>query len=142
TVVALVVGLAAAWATVRGRGVAGRWAGRLVAVPWAVPGTVLAIALAAMFSRSEPWFGRWLLVGTVWLMPLAWAVRVIPLVGRAAIAGWSQLDPALEQAAQSLGRSAGRAFFAVTLPLLLPALAAGAGLAFVAAAGDFVCAIV
>ncbi len=142
TLAALVVGLAAAWATVRGGGFAGRWAGRLVAVPWAVPGTVLAIALAAMFSRSEPWFGRWLLVGTVWLMPLAWAVRVIPLVGRAAIAGWSQLDPALEQAAQSLGRSAWRAFLAVTLPLLLPALAAGAGLAFVAAAGDFVCAIV
>lgn len=142
TSLALVIGVAAAWTSARGRGVPARWASRLVAVPWAVPGTVFAIALAAMFSRHEPALGRWLLVGTIWLMPLAWTLRVIPLIGRAAIAGWSQLDPALEEAAASLGRSPGRVFLAITLPLLAPALAAGAGLAFVAAAGDFVTAIV
>src|SRR5207253_1905072 len=64
------------------------------------------------------------------------------LTGRAVLAGFRQLDPALEEAAASLGAGRWAAFRRVTLPLLRPALAAGASLAFVAALGDFVTAIV
>lgn len=142
TAVAVASGLAAAWVAARVRGRAGIVVGRLVAVPWAVPGTVFAIALATMHSVDTPALGRFLLVGTPWLLPIAWALRVMPLAGRAAIAGWSQVDRALEEAAASLGRGPLATFWAVTLPLLGPALAAGAALAFVAAAGDFVTAIV
>src|SRR5437667_303537 len=68
--------------------------------------------------------------------------RLRPLTGRAVLAGFRQLDPALEEAAASLGAGRWAAFRRVTLPLLRPALAAGASLAFVAALGDFVTAIV
>src|SRR2546427_775800 len=61
---------------------------------------------------------------------------------RVQLAGFRQLDPALEEAAASLGAGRWAAFRRVTLPLLRPALAAGASLAFVAALGDFVTAIV
>src|SRR5262249_56578207 len=58
---------------------------------------------------------------------------------RAALPG---LAPALDGAAASLGAGTARRLFRVPLPLLRPALAAGAGLAFIAALGDLVTSIV
>jgi iron(III) transport system permease protein len=113
----------------------------LIALPWAVPGTVLAIALATMFGVEQPLAGRFVLVGTVAILPLAYFVRNLPLTGRAVLAGYRQLDPALDEAAQSLGAGRWRRLWQVTLPLLRPALAAGGALAFVTALGDFVASI-
>jgi iron(III) transport system permease protein len=114
----------------------------MVALPWALPGTVLAIALATTFSLSAPWAGRFVLVGTAWILVMAYALRVLPLTGRAALAGFRQLDPSLEEAAASLGAGVWRTFRRVTLPSLLPAIAAGASLAFVTGLGEFVASIV
>ena len=142
TVAALVLGFAAArLAASRGGRVGGLLRG-LLSVPWAIPGTVFAVALATTFSAREPWLGRFVLVGTPWILPLAYLVRDLPMTGRAAVAGLAQLDPALEEAAASLGASRLRRLWRVTLPLVRPALAAGAGLAFVTALGDFVVSIV
>jgi iron(III) transport system permease protein len=68
-------------------------------------------------------------------------VRSLPLTGRALLAGYRQLDPALEEAAESLGAGRWRRLWRVTLPLLKPAMAVGASLAFVTALGDFVTSI-
>ena len=113
----------------------------LLALPWAVPGTVFAIALATAFSVREPLVGRFILVGTLWILPLAYLVRNLPITSRAISAGVRALDPALDEAAASLGARRGRALRRVTLPLLKPALLAGASLAFVTAFGDFVTSI-
>jgi iron(III) transport system permease protein len=142
TALALALGFAAArLASVRRDRVGGLLEG-MIAVPWAVPGTVFAIALATTFSAHQPWIGRFVLIGTPWLLPLAYLVRDLPLTGRAALAGLRQLDPALEEAAASLGAGRWRRLARVTLPLLRPALAAGAGLAFITALGDFIVSIV
>ena len=113
----------------------------LLALPWAVPGTVVAIGLATLFSVRSPFTGRWVLVGTLVILPLAYLVRNLPLAGRAVIAGFRQLDPSLDEAAQSLGAGRWARLWRVTLPLLKPALAAGGALAFVTALGDFVTSI-
>jgi iron(III) transport system permease protein len=94
------------------------------------------------FSVHQPFLGRFVLIGTPLILPLAYLVRSLPVTGRAALAGLAQLDPALEEAAASLGAGPVRRLFRVTLPLLRPALAAGAGLAFIAALGDLVTSIV
>jgi iron(III) transport system permease protein len=121
----------------RGRGLLGA----LVILPWALPGTVLAIALATTFSANQPWAGRFLLVGTFWILPIAYFVRNVPLVTRAALASFRQFDPALEEAAASLGARWATTARRVTLPLVLPGLAAGTLLAFVTALGEFVASI-
>ena len=82
-----------------------------------------------------------MLVGTVAILPLAYLVRSLPLTGRAVLAGYRQFDPALEEAAQSLGAGRWKRLWRVTVPVLRPALAAGAGLAFVTALGDFVASV-
>ncbi len=109
--------------------------------PWAVPGTVFAIAIATAFSVDAPWAGRFILVGTVWILPLAYLVRNLPITSRAILAGFRGLDPSLDEAAASLGAGRWRTLRRVTLPLLRPALLAGASLAFVTAFGDFVTSI-
>ena len=142
TAAAIAVALAAG-ALVGRRG--GRWRGpieTLVALPWALPGTVFAVALATTFGAAQPWALRWVLVGTVVLLPLAYLVRNLPVTGRAVLAGYRQLDPAVEEAAASLGAGRWATFRRVTLPLLKPALAAGGSIAFVAALGDFVTSVV
>lgn len=113
----------------------------LVALPWALPGTVLAIALATTFSVNQPLAGRIVLVGTWTILPLAYFIRNVPLVTRAALSSFRQLDPALEEAAASLGASPATAMRRVVLPLVLPGLMAGALLAFVTALGEFVASI-
>ncbi len=114
----------------------------LVNIPWAVPGTVLAIALATMFSIRAPWVGRWVLVGTVVILPLAYLVRNIPIAAGSVLAGFRQLDPTLDEAAASLGAGRWRTLRAITVPLLRPAILAGGALAFATASGDFVTSIV
>lgn len=121
----------------RGRGLLSA----LVVLPWALPGTVLAIALATTFSANQPWFGRFVLVGTFAILPLAYFIRDIPLVTRASLTSFRQLDPSLEEAASSLGSSWLRTMRRVLLPIVLPGLAAGAMLAFVTALGEFVSSI-
>ena len=141
TVGALAVALAAGWLVVRRRVRVREWIEGLLAIPWALPGTVFAVALATAFSVSAPLALRWILVGTVFILPLAYLVRGLPVTGRAILAGFRQLDPALEEAAASLGAGPWRTLRRVTLPQLRPALAAGASLAFVGALGDFVTSI-
>jgi iron(III) transport system permease protein len=120
----------------------GKWlVSALVVLPWALPGTVLAIALASMFSVNQPYLGRFVLVGTSLILPLAYFVRNIPLVTRATLASFKQFDPALEEAAASLGAGWITTARRIILPLVMPGLAAGALLAFVTALGEFVASI-
>ena len=114
----------------------------LVNLPWAVPGTVLAIAVATMFSTNAWWTARWILVGTAAILPLAYLIRSLPITAGAVLPAFRQLDPSLDEAAASLGAGRIRTLRQVTLPLLRPALLAGGALAFATAVGDFVTSIV
>jgi iron(III) transport system permease protein len=141
TGLAVVLVVATGVLAVRRRVLAGRFLEAVTALPWAVPGTVFAIALATAFSVHAPWAGRVVLVGTPWILPIAYLVRNLPVTGRVVLAGFRQLDPSLEESAATLGAGQWRVVRRVTLPLLRPALVAGASLAFVTAFGDFVTSI-
>lgn len=138
TIAAVVLAVLAGIVSVRRRERVGGAIQGLLALPWAVPGTVFAIALATMFSMRAPMVGRFILVGTLWILPLAYLVRNLPITSRAVLAGFRALDPSLDEAAATLGAGRWRTLRRVTLPLLRPALVAGASLAFVTAFGDFV----
>jgi iron(III) transport system permease protein len=142
TVGALALSVLAAILTVRRRATARRWIEAVLTMPWAVPGTVFAIALAAAFSVREPLALRFVLVGTLWLLPLAYLIRNLPITSRSILAGFRALDPSLDEASASLGANRSRTLRRITLPLLKPAIIAGATLAFVTAFGDFVTSVV
>ena len=139
---AVVLGLLAARQSIKVGGKLGRTLETLIALPWALPGTVFAVALATTFAVHRPLVGRFVLVGTPWILPLCYMVRSLPVTGRSALAGSRQLDKSMEEAAASLGAGRLQRMIRVVLPLLRPAIFAGASLAFITALGDFVTSVV
>ena len=114
----------------------------LVILPWAIPATAIALGLAATFNVNQPATGRILLVGTFWILPLAYFVRNIPVVTSAVEGSLRQMDPSLEDAARGLGSSWSLALRRVVLPAARPGLVAGTMLAAIAAVGEFVASVV
>ena len=114
----------------------------LAALPWAIPATAIALGLAATFDRNAPLQLRFLLVGTFWILPLAYFIRNIPIVTSAIEGSLRQMDPTLEDAARGLGASRWLALRRVVLPAARPGLVAGTMLAGVAAVGEFVASVV
>ncbi len=113
----------------------------LVLIPWALPGTVVAVSVAEAYGKPGFLLGSFVLVGTFWILPVVYFLRFMPLVVRALQASMEQLDPALEEAAGSLGARACRRFVSVTLPLVWPGAVAGTLLAFVIALGEYVASV-
>jgi iron(III) transport system permease protein len=98
----------------------------LAMTPLAVPGIVLAFGYVAGFSgtlldpRRDP----------LPLLMIAYSVRRLPYMTRAAYAGFQQTSLTLEEAAMNVGASPMRTLFKITLPLILGSLIAGAILTF------------
>ncbi len=55
----------------------------LVLVPWALPGTVVAVSVAEAYGRPGSLLGSFVLVGTFWIFPVVYFLRFMPLVVRA-----------------------------------------------------------
>ncbi len=136
TAAAAVLGVAIAWLLERtdlpGRRALGAWA----ALPLVVPTYVAAVALKDAFGprglvATVP--GIVGFFGAAASLTLSTFPYVLLLV-RAALAG---SDPALEEAARSLGDSRRRVLWRVVLPQLRPALAAGSLLVFLYVLSDF-----
>jgi len=141
TLANLVLGVAIGWLLTGNRLRFGRALDALVMLPWALPGTVVAVALISAFSRPSAFSFGQVLVGSFWLLPLAYFVRNLPLVARASHAAFEQLDPSLDEAARSLGAGWWLRFRRVTFPLVAPGVLGGSVLAFVTALGEFVASV-
>ncbi|MBW3592543.1 MAG: iron ABC transporter permease [Actinobacteria bacterium] len=91
----------------------------------ALPGIVVALALVFFASRvALP------LYQTVGLLVAAYVVRFFAQALAATRTALVRVDPSLEDAARSLGRSRPRAIASVTAPLVSPGLMAGATVVF------------
>ncbi len=119
----------------------GRMGEMMIMLPWAVPGTVIAIALIVAFNQPHWFTGGAVLVGSFWILPLAYFIRHLPVVYRAGHAAFQRFDPAQEEAARSLGAGSVMTFRRVLLPAIRPALLSGALLAAVMSLGEFVSSI-
>ena len=90
-------------------------------IPYIIPGSVLGIALLISFNRRPL-----LLSGTAAIIIIAWIIRRLPYTLRSSAAILHQISPSIEEAAISLGASGIKAFFLVTLPMMLPGVVSGA----------------
>jgi sulfate transport system permease protein len=138
----LVFGLMLAWVLVRYRFPGRRILDAAVDLPFALPTAVAGIALTTLFAQNG-WYGQFLepLGIKVAYTPLGIMVAMVftslPFIVRTVQPVLEDLDPALEEAAQSLGGSDGETFSRVILPQLLPALLAGISLSFARCLGEF-----
>ncbi|MBL7964176.1 MAG: iron ABC transporter permease [Flavobacteriales bacterium] len=102
---------------------------RAAALGYAMPGAVIAIGVMALAAALDNWSGaRFSLIGGIWLMVYALAVRFLSVGWRPLQAGIRQQSASLDEAARMLGASPWRTFTRVNLPLLRPTLLAAATL--------------
>jgi putative spermidine/putrescine transport system permease protein len=117
---AIVLGLAGAYALVRSGSRLLRWSEPVLLLPMMVPIVIYGIAAYGVALAVG-------LVGSLLLLTVAQAVLALPYVLLNLTAALRTTDPRLEQVAQSLGASRWVAFRKVLLPLIAPAVI-GAGL--------------
>jgi iron(III) transport system permease protein len=110
----------------------------LAVLPWTIPPTAIAIGLIATFNANDPARGKILLVGTFWILPVAYFIRGLPLVTSAVQSSLKQMEAGLEDAARGLGAGWWQVTRRVILPAARPGLVAGALLAAITALGEFV----
>ncbi|MFJ8515160.1 ABC transporter permease [Lysinibacillus xylanilyticus] len=137
----IIFGVAAAYAMVRLNFKGKTLLDVLIMVPWALPGTVVAVNLIAAFSTENIFSFNQVLIGTFWILPLAYFIRHLPLVFRSTSASLVQLDQSIEEASRSLGATWWYSFRRIVLPLTFTGILAGTLLALVQSFGEFVASI-
>jgi putrescine transport system permease protein len=129
---ATLLGTLAAVALSRGERFKGRtlFSGMLYA-PLVMPEVITGLSLLLLFVAINAERGFWTVTVAHTTLTMCFVATVVQ-------ARLSALDRSLEEAAMDLGCDPLRAFFAVTLPLILPAIAAGWMLAFTLSLDDVV----
>jgi molybdate transport system permease protein len=106
-----------------------------VTLPLVLPPVVGGVALLLAFGRNG--VVPLSLAFTTWGAILAEAFVALPFLVLAVEGALLAVDERYDDVAATLGSSTTRTFFRVTLPLVLPALAAGSALAWARALGEF-----
>jgi iron(III) transport system permease protein len=144
TVADLVLGIVIAYLLVRHKFRGANLLDALVMLPLAIPGLVLAFGYVAAFSSLPVTPDQGFLVkvargarnaldpriNPVPLLVIAYAIRRLPYMVRAAYAGFQQVNVELEEAAVNMGSPPLRAMRKITVPLVSANLIAGGILAF------------
>jgi putrescine transport system permease protein len=130
--IATLLGTLAAIALSRGEGFRGRilFSGMLYA-PLVMPEVITGLSLLLLFVAINAERGFW----TVTIAHTTLTMCFVAVVVQSRLIS---LDRSLEEAAMDLGCDPARAFLAVTLPLIVPAIAAGWMLAFTLSLDDLV----
>lgn len=129
-ILAMVLGIFAAIIIVRGKGKMGWILDTLIMLPLAVPGLVLAFGYLTMSLKGNLFHCFDPIENPTVLLVVAYAVRRLPYVVRAAVAGLQQTSVSYEEAAASLGANPVTSFRRITMPLIMANLIAGGILAF------------
>jgi iron(III) transport system permease protein len=107
----------------------------LITLPYAVPGTIVALAMILAWLRPIPVVGL-RLYDTLGIILIAYIARFLVFGVRTTLAGVTQLHGSLEEAARISGATRGEAFFDIVLPLIRPSLTSAWLLAFIPAVAE------
>jgi spermidine/putrescine transport system permease protein len=123
TAISVAIGTAGAWLLFRYRTPGRGTLETLLFLPMIVPEVILGVSLLILFVTA----GLQLGYTTIVISHVTFCAPFVMAAVQARLAG---LDPALEEAALDLGATPAQAFFRVLVPYLMPAIAAGALMAF------------
>jgi sulfate/thiosulfate transport system permease protein len=131
----VVTGTLIAWVLVRdsfwGKGIVNA----IIDLPFALPTIVAGLTLLALYGPESPFGVNVAYTRAAVVMALLFVT--LPFVVRAVQPVLLELDQEMEEASVSLGASSLQTFTKVILPNLLPAILAGAALAFARSVGEF-----
>lgn len=121
----VLMALPVAFVTVRYRNWFSDLFGKAVYIGFGLPGVVVALSLvffAVNFALVA--------YQTLLLLVFAYAVLFLPVALGSLRSGLMQINPGLEEAAQSLGKTQLQSFVRVTLPIMMPSIFASAAMVF------------
>lgn len=132
TLISLFVGTFIAYLRVRKPSFFNKTMEVMIGIPYALPGTVLALAM--IFTWLEPLPG-WnpSIYGSIWILYIAYFTRFLILQIRGSVTSLLQIDVAMEDAARTSGASSYIKWRKVLIPLILPGILSGAFLVFLTA---------
>jgi molybdate transport system permease protein len=143
TLVSLVLGVPLAWLLARGRLPGGGVVRALVTLPMVLPPVVGGVALLSLLGRRgllgehlDAWFGITIPFTTTAVV-LAQTFVSLPFLVLSVDGALRGLDRRYEDVSATLGASRWTTFRRVTLPMVAPAVGAGAVLCFARALGEF-----
>ena len=143
TLVALPLGIAAAWLLARKQFPGKALLDGLIVLPLVLPPVVTGYLLLISFGRRGP-IGAFLAEHFGIVLPFRWTgaalacgIMAFPLMVRPIRLSFEAIDRKLEDAASTLGANAFWRFVTVTLPLAMPGIIAGSILCFAKALGEF-----
>ncbi|MEA4883265.1 MAG: iron ABC transporter permease [Clostridia bacterium] len=126
--ITMAVGTLVSYLSLRARMPSARLLDFIGTIPYAVPCTMVAIAMILAWSRPPV-----VLYGTIWVMLAAYLVRYMPFSIRTTNATLQQVHISLEEAARISGAGWMESMRDVVLPLIKPGLVAGWALVFMPA---------
>ncbi|AXF55891.1 ABC transporter permease [Salicibibacter kimchii] len=103
-----------------------------IALPYALPGMVLALAMIFMWLEPIPGWNPGI-YGTIGILLIAYITRFLILQVRGSATAFSQVDRSMEEAAHVFGAKTMTKWKSILVPLLLPGLLSGALLVFLTA---------
>jgi sulfate transport system permease protein len=135
TVVNVVMGTVIAWVLVRDRFPGKAVLDVVIDIPFALPTIVAGLVLLSLYGKDSPLGLEW--ANTERSVSLALAFVTLPFVVRTVQPVLEELEGDVEEAAASLGARRFTIFRRIILPSLVPAMAAGAALAFARAISEY-----
>jgi sulfate transport system permease protein len=135
TAINIVMGTAIAWVLVRDSFPGKRVLEVVIDIPFALPTIVAGLVLLSLYGSSSPLGLDW--ANTSHAVTLAFLFVTLPFVVRTVQPVLMEIEPEVEEAAASLGASRFVVFRRVILPSLVPAITAGAALAFARAISEY-----
>ncbi len=142
TLIATIIGTMVAMSLARGRFPGKKLLNALLYLPVVIPEITQAISLAVFFSLFFDWVNTQVTgvravngFGSIIIGHVAFSISYVTIIVRSRL---SSMNPTLEEAAADLGANTWRTFWRITFPLLLPAIVAGALLAFTLSLDDLI----
>ncbi len=128
----ILLSMIVAYLTVRMKVAGGRVLNTLIIIPYAIPGTVVALAMILAFLQPLPLLNV-SIYNTIWIILVAYIARFLAFGVQSVGAALEQVHTSLEEAARVSGADAVVSFRDIVAPLISSSLFAGWFLAFMPA---------
>jgi iron(III) transport system permease protein len=104
----------------------------IIGIPYALPGTVLALAMIFTWLEPVPGWNPGI-YGSIFILYIAYFTRFLILQIRGSVSSLLQIDASMEDAARTSGATPFHKWRKILIPLILPGLLSGAFLVFLTA---------
>ncbi|MBT8213311.1 MAG: ABC transporter permease subunit, partial [Acidimicrobiia bacterium] len=131
TVLAIIIGMAAAVTVARGRGGLSQWFDSLLMLPLGTSAVTIGFGLLISMDRPIDIRASW------WIVPIAHTLVAVPFIVRTAVPVIRSIPQRLREAAATLGAPPSMVWRRVDAPFVLRAAAVGAGFAMAVSLGEF-----